>query len=673
MFRSLSTKLLLAVLAAVILPFAGFAVFLEHQIADRMVRDFVRQSLLGLAGDLAKEIDAMLLERREDLLLWAGEPIAAWALEDAPSTRAGARTAFGAKDVLAADQDSGEAARNETFLPAAVRSLNRYVSVKPQFDLLLLITAEGRLAAVNGRTPARAPQTEEFLERLYRTDFERENWFTTALSGSFALVNHHPSKLMHPEGVGEHPVPTDFHLGLAAPVYAYLDPERVVGVLYGLVNWESFQARTEAPLIKDAFRGLVSGGEVPSPYAWIWDQDGDTILAHNNTDLYYSKVSGPRIGLPSMVEDVRGRRAAMYRDYVFEGLAKTAAFHRTRAPDQNGFDWVVGVGINDSDIVAASRDQRRLLLRGTLVVLLTVLLWGMIIARRTVRPIEELERHTERVAAGDLTSRVVIDRSDELGRLGSAMNRMTAELASQREKLVRAEKDAAWREMARQVAHDLKNPLTPIQLSLDLYERARREGSPQAEEILSRTLELVRRQVDSLRRVANDFHEFTGGPPPQPEHLELEELLGKVFDLHRAWAQEQGIELVLDGAAAPVFVDPSKLERVLTNLVANAFHAMPDGGRLEARLERIAQRARLTLTDTGAGLEETTKRRLFEPYFTTKSHGTGLGLAIAARIIDEMGGSIALESEGPGRGAVATLELPIASDSNHIRANGVEP
>ena len=656
MFQSLSTKLQLAVLAAVVLPFAGFAIFLESQIAGRMVRDFVRETLRGLAGDLAREIDARLLDREEDVLILASYGKAAWALEEAFGDDL-ETVGFGASDVLA-DPNAASRAGTE-FRRGMVRDFDHYLATKPHFDLLLLVGAKGRLAVVNGRDVEGATLPEALLERLFATDFTAEAWFAPAFAGSLILQGSHVPGLLHPDGAPEGEDQDAYHnVGIAAPVRPFAESTEVVGVLYALVRWERFQELIDAPIVKDAFRGLVAAGEVPSPYAWVWDSDGDTILAHDNQALYGAQVSGERVGLPAMVEDVQDERSGAYRDYVFGGKPKMAAFHRTNRTEEGGFDWVVGVGIDKADVVAASSEARRLLSRGTLVVLLLVVLWMMVISRRTVKPILDLEAHTQAVARGDLESRVEIERSDELGRLGSAMNRMTSELARQREQLVKAEKDAAWREMARQVAHDLKNPLTPIQLSLDLYERARAENSPEQEQILERTLELVRRQVRSLREVADDFHEFTGGVAPEPERFALRELVERVFELHRAWAEESRIELVLEGDAGPVHVDPGKLERVVTNLVVNAFHAMPEGGRLEAHVAERDGRVVLTLTDSGHGLGDTVKRRLFEPYFTTKSHGTGLGLAIAARIVDEMDGSIALESEGLGRGAVARIELP---------------
>lgn len=665
MFRRLETRLLLAILAVVVLPFATFALYLEGQIAGRMTREFVRQSLAGLAVDLAGEIDLELAERQRDLSLWAADPIAAWALAEHASDPDPERPRWGPKHTRRAVYFDEE--YDAPFRLAYELNLNRYVRTKPGLRMLLLIDASGRLVACNGVDAAGELVDMELAERLFAADFSALEWFQEALRGASVLVDHHISPLLFP-GAARGEVPRraeQASVGIAAPVPAYLEEQQIEGVLYALVAWEAIEAIIRRPVIKDAFRGLVSQGEVPSPYAWIWAKDGDTILTHQNPELYERTVSGPGIGLVQMVEDARQAHSGMYRDYVFEARPKTAAFCRT-APPQRGFQWVVGVGIDDEDIVAASREQRTLLLRGTAAVLLLAVLWTLVVARRTVAPVQALKQFTRQVAAGDLGARIALERSDELGQLAQSMNQMVAELEAQRERLIRAEKDAAWREMARQVAHDLKNPLTPIQLSLDLFERARREGSPQQHELLDRTLEIVRRQVRTLRETANDFYEFTGGQRHRPERLLLRDSLAQVFELHRAWADGSGIRLEIEGQVGPVCVDRSKLERVLTNLTTNALQAIGQGGRLCARLSERGSgreaRVVLDMEDSGPGLSETARRHLFEPYFTTKGEGTGLGLAIAARILEDMGGTLVLENRvdagGGVLGARARLELP---------------
>jgi len=410
--------------------------------------------------------------------------------------------------------------------------------------------------------------------------------------------------------------------------------------------------------MKGYFQGLVGPHEFPSAYGWIWASDADTIIGHPNTDLYGERVSGPGIGLPQMVENARAEEWGLYDEYTFRGVEKNAAFRRTQGANHGGFHWVVGVGIDNDDIFKQVRELRALLLQSTLLVLLLAVLMTMVIARRATSPIEALQRHTQRVASGDLDARIEVRSKDELGDLAQAFNRMTAEIKDQREKLVKVEKDAAWREMARQVAHDIKNPLTPIKLSADLLRRAKDENSPEFDRIFDRTIETVQRQVEHLREIASDFHALTGSHLPQLVEVDVGDMLDEVLALNAAWAEEQGVHVSRTGAGASVHADPGLLRRVLINLVSNAFDAMPSGGELTCDVAAHDGRVVVEVRDTGVGIPEDVRTHLFEPYFTTRSTGTGLGLAIARRVVEEMGGTIALIPAVPGPGTIARIELP---------------
>jgi nitrogen fixation/metabolism regulation signal transduction histidine kinase len=255
---------------------------------------------------------------------------------------------------------------------------------------------------------------------------------------------------------------------------------------------------------------------------------------------------------------------------------------------------------------------------------------------------------------------VRIDTGDELGELGEAFNAMTAELETSREQLIKAEKDAAWREMARQIAHDIKNPLTPIQLSADLLRRAKADGSPEFDSIFDRTLDTITRQVKNLREIASDFNALTGTATAHPQEFDAGELLDEVLTLNDAYAVELGVRVVRTGGGGRVRVDPALLRRVLINIVSNAFEAMPDGGELHVCVEPEDGQLAIEVRDTGKGVPEEVRAHLFEPYFTTRSTGTGLGLAIAKRVIDEMNGTIRLAPAEPGPGTIASIRLPLA-------------
>ena len=640
MFRRISTKWVSTVLAAVIVPFLGFAWYVNEQMADRQW-DTVRYYLLSIAGEMADRIDGEIRTRRQQIeLLTSAMPLTEWTLGDYAESE---RVAF---------------ARTLTS------SFDRFIANSGVFDRLLAVDARGRLVVAN-TTDAIGRDVAGENAALLARDFTAEGWFAGAIAGEVTLVDHHVSPFVPPRAAGRRPHPENYHVGFAIPVRDQLDPARTVGVVYGLLNWSHIQNR----VLRTIRPRVADDGDVPdiyeTSYAWLWAADGDTIIGHPTAELYTKRVSEPPVNLPELAVAAGSGDWGMYPPYVFRGVRKSAAFRRCAGPEQGGFGWVVGVGVDDENIYTTIDELKRVLWTATSFVLGVVLVGTVLIARRTTRPILALEEHTRRVAAGDLDTQVVVRSKDELGELAAAFNTMTRELGESRAKLIKAEKDAAWREMARQVAHEIKNPLTPIQLSATLLKRARDEKSPEFDAIFDRTIDLVQRQVVNMRTIASDFSAFAGARKPKPEVVDVGHALDEVLALEAAWAHDLGVRVERRGESARAFVDPGELRRVLINLVSNALEAMPEGGRLVATTRRTgapgtAEEPRIVieLEDSGVGLSEEVRGRLFEPYFTTRSHGTGLGLAIAARLVDEMNGTIELVPAASGRGTVARVTLP---------------
>ncbi|MHC4892658.1 MAG: PDC sensor domain-containing protein, partial [Planctomycetota bacterium] len=462
-FRSISTKLLVAVLAAVALPVAGFAFLIEYRVADKLMLEMVLKTLQGLATDLAQQVDGELVDRRNDVAGWADEPLVWFAtqdhlreLESLESGTAGFTTNWGLEQVVAHGDGLPieESVANASLLRSALTdSFNSFLANRPELALVALIDTEGQLVTCNSTDADGRAMDPALLRRLFTKDWFEEPWFTVTLEEGEAAYNQHV-----PDWVVGEPEPEDFYIGLASAADGWPRQGTAYGVLYTLIEWRAFQQLVESSVIKAPFESLVAAGQVPSPYAWIWDADGDTILAHRDPALYGTTVSS--IGLEQMVVDVQAGKSGQYREYEFRGERKRGAFHHGLEPSEGGFGWIVGVGIDNRDIDAATSDLRTELFQMTVVLLLLGVLLVMVIARRTTAPILALEEHTRRVSDGELGARIEIDSRDEVGRLAEAFNRMTQDLVQQREQLVRAEKDAAWREMARQIAHDIKNPLT---------------------------------------------------------------------------------------------------------------------------------------------------------------------------------------------------------------------
>lgn len=655
MLRKISTKWVLAVLAVVVLPFLGFAWYVDDFVSERFSEDVVRYHLLSHAAELADRLDTLAEERRIDAKHYSYVPSVSLCLADQNGDR-------------------------EIFYDKVVAYFDRVVSSAPAAEFVVAISTEGEVVASNSVDVANGPLDPRTLERLAQRDWRGEAWFDEAMSKGEARIDVHQSGLVDADE--DLPVEARYHFGFAHVVRGRRDAaedEVPVGLVAVLVPWSIVQDELQNYGVRrrrERTIDLASDNIYDSTYAWVWASDAETILAHEDRSLYGTRVSEPPVDLPDLVEAANRSNWDMYPDYEFRGERKRAAFKHTSSVDENGFGWVVGVGVDFPDIFGPIHEITGTIAQASGVVLLIAVLVTIIVARRTTRPVQELEAFTRRVATGDLDAQVPVHGNDELGDLARSFNRMTMQLKENRQQLVRAEKDAAWREMARQVAHEIKNPLTPIELSVSLVQRAYRDKSPEFESILTRTIDVVRRQVANMRDIARDFYRFAG-EHREPERVDAREVVEEQLALHAAWAADEGLELSLapaeEGAPkAIVLADADELRRAVLNLVSNAIEATvgesADGGEAGERsvattVEANGSRVRVIVRDTGPGIAADVRERLFEPYFTTRSSGTGLGLAIVRRVVEDLGGTVSLENAATGRGAVATIDLPRADDA----------
>jgi len=298
-------------------------------------------------------------------------------------------------------------------------------------------------------------------------------------------------------------------------------------------------------------------------------------------------------------------------------------------------------------------------------IVLAILLSGWAAARVT-RPVELLVGAAREVAAGNWQTQVPVTSADELGELAQSFNRMTQEMLEQRERLVQSERVAAWRELARRLAHELKNPLFPLQLTVENLIRARQQSLAQFDEIFQDSSATLLAEIANLKTIVSRFSEFSRMPPPQLQPVQLNELVENVARLFQAQFRapdRSSIECKLELARdmALVSADPELLHRAVSNLVLNAMDAMPDGGMLAISTRQEGSYAVVEVSDTGKGLTPEECARLFTPYYTSKSHGTGLGLAIVQSVVSDHGGTIAVRSE-TGHGTTFRIELPYNRD-----------
>jgi nitrogen fixation/metabolism regulation signal transduction histidine kinase len=236
---------------------------------------------------------------------------------------------------------------------------------------------------------------------------------------------------------------------------------------------------------------------------------------------------------------------------------------------------------------------------------------------------------------------------------------MTHELVEQRERLVQTERVAAWRELARRLAHELKNPLFPLQITVENMQRARERYPEQFDDVFREGTNTLLAELANLKHIIGRFSDFAKMPAPAMQPVQLNDLIADTIRLFEAQFAQAKItpKLELDPRLPPVAADPEQLARALRNLILNAIDAMPEGGTLTARSIALeGARARLEIQDTGQGLTPEECARLFTPYYTTKTHGTGLGLAIVQSVVSDHNGRISVESE-PDKGATFRIDL----------------
>jgi two-component system nitrogen regulation sensor histidine kinase NtrY len=290
-----------------------------------------------------------------------------------------------------------------------------------------------------------------------------------------------------------------------------------------------------------------------------------------------------------------------------------------------------------------------------LLALLLAALLGWALALRVTRPVDALAEGALALARGELSHRVEAQATGEIGALVQSFNAMAAGLQTATERAAVAERIAAWQEVARRLAHEIKNPLTPIRMSVETLQKAHAQKRHDFEEIFAESSQAVIEEVDRLKRIIDEFSRFARLPRPVLEPVDLADLVAQVLALYA------GSKTTITRELQPVptvRADRDQLTQVLVNLLTNAEQAMDGGGRARVRLLAEGREVVIEVADAGPGIPEADRARVFEPYVTTKVGGSGLGLAIAQRIISEHGGRIEISTSDLG-GACFRVLLPV--------------
>jgi two-component system, NtrC family, nitrogen regulation sensor histidine kinase NtrY len=466
----------------------------------------------------------------------------------------------------------------------------------------------------------------------------------------------------------------------AAPAGAFLKREELPnGATLGLFAVRAAHVGEQPLYVIGGERldqGFLSTLDIPT---------GTRVLLYQNLDAKWNPKSlldlnGPAAGVDKIAPLVAKVRDTMQE---FQGVihwtsdaADAEVFHAVpltgpiftatnqMSPNQSGANQqlmgVLLVGSSRRPLIELERQiVSTAMLVGGVGILVAVLasLW---FAARVTRPVVSLAEAARRVAAGDLGAKVEVESSDELGELAASFNRMTEDLMQQKDRTLQAERVAAWRELARRLAHELKNPLFPLQVTVENLMRARQKSPAMFEEVFQEGTATLLAEINNLKTIISRFSEFSKMPQPQRQPTQVNDVVHSVLRVFHAQLQEKNqivVRTELADALPEIAADPDLLHRALQNLVLNAIDAMPQGGELTIRTANLGDRIEMSISDTGSGLTQEECGRLFTPYYTTKQHGTGLGLAIVQSVVSDHGGKISVASTKE-QGTTFHIELP---------------
>ena len=320
------------------------------------------------------------------------------------------------------------------------------------------------------------------------------------------------------------------------------------------------------------------------------------------------------------------------------------------------------VGSSRKELVQLTQEIRKAAAVVAAAALFVGLLVSFWISARITKPVEELTEGAREVATGRWDTRIDVRGTDEVGQLAIAFNDMTRTLASQKERLLQTERVAAWRELARRLAHELRNPLFPMQITIENLQKARRLDAKQFLEVFNESTATLKAELANLNTIVGRFSDFSKMPAPKFVKVNVNEVLRNAVRLFEPQFTAVGKPTItqepfLTDPLPDIDADPDLLHRAFQNLVLNAMDAMPAGGTLTLRTSEHEGQVRIEVADTGKGLTQEECKRLFTPYYTTKQMGTGLGLAIVQSVVSDHHGNISVTSE-EGRGTTFRIDLP---------------
>lgn len=405
---------------------------------------------------------------------------------------------------------------------------------------------------------------------------------------------------------------------------------------------------------------LIALTKVGSLDASIYSEAGELVTTSQPL-IYEYGIFSPYIAYDARNAIVAEKEQSLVAKEAIGSLNFNVVYTGLKSPDTGELLGILSLPFFDS---ARSLDKTQLNVMSNILVIfcLVFLLFsvGFYFAMRNLtQPLRFIAQSLSRTSLTRSNAPLAWNAKDEIGLLVNEYNQMLANLEQNKVELSRIQKESAWREMARQVAHEIKNPLTPMKLTLQRMEQALMQGDLDKDKI-ERSLRTLLSQLEILNEIAASFSAFARMPAPILQKVDLAGLLKKVVQLHRGYP-EGNVELDLQHEPIYVMGDEQLLSRVFSNIILNGLQAGRDGQKVLVEVEaRVNERlCEVTFKDNGAGIDEEMKSKIFVPYFTTKKSGSGLGLAIAKQGIEQNGGTIEFSSR-VGEGTKFVIKLPLS-------------
>ncbi len=296
-----------------------------------------------------------------------------------------------------------------------------------------------------------------------------------------------------------------------------------------------------------------------------------------------------------------------------------------------------------------------------LIVIIALLLIVSFLAGKISYPVLLLKEASEKIAKGESGVKIDIDRNDEFGDLVNAFNNMSADLDRSKEELKKAERESAWRDIARRVAHEIKNPLTPMKLSIQhLWNLYKSDKKNDFEATLKQTRDMISDEIDKLSKIASSFSDFAKLPSRNYEQIDINSVLSEVLSLYSAIPNIK-YEMHLEKDIKKIYADRMELNRVFQNIIKNSVQAIENEGVISVKTYNTRNKVVAEISDNGTGIDDETMRMLFVPNFSTKKTGMGLGLSIAKKSLDDLKAEITIESVQGGGTTVKIFFVPYVS------------